>query len=442
MMRRLGPWWQRRTIQFRTSVVATAVALIALGVIAHAGGGIVSWLLIDSVDADLKRIAAGTARRVAGGEQPGAVARPEVRVLTPDGRPVDGMPPADLERWQLDEIRFGYGVLDFEAPAGLHRWRGVVTTAPGGRELVVAAEARLVGFADTAGRTGKLLAFASILAAGLVGLATWLVVHRSLRPVERIRVAAAGLPEGERLPVPEAADEIRALAEELNSMLARRDADTERLRRFTGDAAHELRNPVASIRAQAEVAVVHPDPALAQETLQDIARETLRLSYLVESLLALARAERDVEPARPVDLAAAARGIEGVELVVPEGRVLILAAPAEVSTVLGNVIGNAQRYARELIRVSVRIEEPDVGVPAGVRLVVDDDGPGIPPEHRELIFDRFHRVEPDRARSTGGAGLGLALVAEAVRRRGGSVRAGASPEGGARVEVTWPRAPG
>lgn len=442
MMRRLGTWWQRRTIQFRTSAVATAVALIGLGVIAHAGGGIVSWLLIDSVDADLKRIATGSARRVEGGERPSAVGNPEVRVLTPDGRSVDGLPEVDLDRWQLDEMRFGYGVLDFEAPAELHRWRGVITTAPDGRELLVAAEARLVGFADTAGRTGKLLAFASVLAAALVGLATWLVVHRSLRPVERIRVAAAGLPEGERLPVPEAADEVRALAQELNSMLARRDADTERLRRFTGDAAHELRNPVASIRAQAEVAVVHPEPALAQETLRDVAHEAERLSELVESLLALARAEREAEPARPVDLATAVRSLEGVERDVPEGPVLLLAAPAEVSTVLGNVIGNAQRYACELIRVAVRVDEPGIDTPGRVRLVVDDDGPGVPPEHRELIFDRFHRVEPDRARSTGGAGLGLALVAEAVRRRGGAVRADQSPEGGTRVEVSWPRAPG
>ena len=438
MIRRLRGWWQRRTIQFRTSVVATVVALIGLGVVAHAGAGIVSWLLIDSVDADLKRIAGGTASHVAAGSP--VVGRPDVRVLGENGEPVDGLPSANLSEWQIAELSAGSGVLDFEAPAELHRWRGVPVIDPGGRHLLVAAEARLVGFADTAGRTGKLLSFGSVLAAALVGFATWLVVHRSLRPVDRIRSAAAGLPEGERLPVPEAADEIRALAEELNAMLARRDADTERLRRFTGDAAHELRNPVASIRAQAEVAVMHPDPDIAHETLQDIALEAQRLSTLVESLLALARAEREVEPTRPVDLAAAARTAaerlgSDVELDVPEAPVLVLAAPAEVSTVLENIIGNAQRYTRTSVRVSVQAE-PGMGV----RLLVDDDGPGIPAEHRPRVFDRFYRVEPDRARSTGGAGLGLALAAEAVRRRGGSVRAGEAPSGGARIEVRWPAA--
>ncbi|MEB3366032.1 sensor histidine kinase [Saccharopolyspora mangrovi] len=440
MIGRLRGWWQRRTIQFRTSVVATVVALIGLGVVAHAGAGIVSWLLIDSVDADLKRIAGGTANQVAAGAP--IVGRPDVRVLEErTGAPVDGLPSANLSEWQIVELSAGSGVLDFEAPAELHRWRGVAVTDPAGRHLLVAAEARLVGFADTAGRTGKLLSFGSVLAAALVGFATWLVVHRSLRPVDRIRSAAAGLPEGERLPVPEAADEIRALAEELNKMLARRDADTERLRRFTGDAAHELRNPVASIRAQAEVAVMHPDPEIAHETLQDIALEAQRLSTLVESLLALARAEREVEPTQPVDLAAAVRAVaerlgSDVELDVPGEPVLVLAAPAEVSTVLENIIGNALRYTRTLVRASVQAE-PGMGV----RLVVDDDGPGIPPEHRPRVFDRFYRVEPDRARSTGGAGLGLALAAEAVRRRGGTAHAAESPAGGARIEVRWPAAP-
>ncbi|GAB3670706.1 ATP-binding protein [Saccharopolyspora tripterygii] len=439
MIRTLRVWWQRRTIQFRTSVVAAVVALIGLSVVAHAGAGIVSWLLIDSVDADLKRIAGGTASQVASGRP--HLPRPDVRVLGADGEPVDGLPSTNLGESQIAELRAGSGVLDFVAPAELHRWRGVAVTDSGGRHLLVAAESRLVGFADTAGRTGKLLGFGSVIAAALVGFATWLVVHRSLRPVDRIRSAAAGLPEGERLPVPEAADEIRALAEELNAMLARRDADTERLRRFTGDAAHELRNPVASIRAQAEVAVMHPDPEIAHETLQDIAGEAQRLSTLVESLLALARAEREVEPAGPVDLASAVRTAAerlgtDIDADLPEGPVLVLAAPAEVSTAVENIIGNALRYGRTLVRASVQAE-PGMGV----RLLVDDDGPGIPPEHRARVFDRFYRVEPDRARSTGGAGLGLALAAEAVRRRGGSVRAGESPEGGARIEVRWPSAP-
>ena len=100
----------------------------------------------------------------------------------------------------------------------------------------------------------------------------------SLRPVERIRRAAGRLPAGSRLPLPSAHDELRSLAAALNALLARRDEATERMRRFTGDAAHELRSPVASIRVQAEVAVANPDPELSQEVLGEVVRESVRLA--------------------------------------------------------------------------------------------------------------------------------------------------------------------
>ncbi|GAA2811853.1 ATP-binding protein [Saccharopolyspora taberi] len=445
MLRRLRSWWARRTIQFRTSAVATCVALCALGVIAQVSTGFVGWLLLDSVDTDLRRRAAVTTGELSAGVPAEALATTDVRVLDTTGAPLDGRPRLELESRQVNDLKSGAGVIEQTEHREWRRWVGAVVPAPDGAPLLVLAGTPLVGYADTLRTAGHVLGFGSLLATGSIGLATWLVVRRSLRPVERMRLAASTLPEGERLPVPEAEDELRSLAEAINAMLARRDADTDWLRRFTGDAAHELRNPVTAIRAQAEVAVVHPDPELAQETLQEIADEARRLSDLVDGLLALARAERGTRPPpRPVDLAAAARAavdranMRGarprVQLDTPTTAVVIQASPAEAATVLDNLISNALRYARALVRVAV--------LPAhdSVRLVVDDDGPGIPAEHRPRVFDRFHRVEPDRARSSGGSGLGLALVAEAVRRRGGGVRAAESPEGGARIEVRWPLA--
>src|SRR6185312_1047366 len=146
------------------------------------------------------------------------------------------------------------------------------------------------------------LVLAGLVLAGVVTLAAWAATRAALRPVDRMRLSAAALPPGERLPVPAPFDELRALAEEFNLLLARRDDAVARLERFTGDAAHELRSPVAAIRAQAEVAVAHPDPELAGETLRSVADEAARLTALLSDLLALARADAGRRPpARPVD---------------------------------------------------------------------------------------------------------------------------------------------
>jgi signal transduction histidine kinase len=258
--------------------------------------------------------------------------------------------------------------------------------------------------------------------------------------VERLRRAAARLPAGSRLPLPGADDELRSLAAALNALLARRDEATERMRRFTGDAAHELRNPVASIRVQAEVAVANPDPELSQEVLAEVVRESERLSTLVDGLLTLARSDAGELPAaEPVDVAAAAReavdrlgaNCPAVSLHVGGTASWVSAAPSEVDLVLDNLLRNAARHAHSHITVSV------LAATSAVRLVVDDDGDGIAERHRARVFDRFYRVQDDRARASGGSGLGLALVAEVVRRRGGTVRVGESPEGGARFQVRW-----
>lgn len=440
----LRQWWSRRTVQFRTSAVAALVALVGLLVIARISAGFIGWLSLESVDARLNATATTTAERVASGAPPARLAGEDIRVLNTLGEPVDGRGPTGLRPWEINDLKAGEGVTQAEAgDRGAQRWVGTVVPNPQGRPRLVLAGTDLVAYDDLRTTANYLLGIGSVLAATTVGAATWIVVRRSLRPVQRMRAAAAELPEGRRLPVPEPDDELRALAVGLNDLLARRDADTGWLRRFTGDAAHELRNPVGSIRAQAEVAVLHPDPDVAQETLQDIATEAQRLSELVDGLLALARAETGAQPpARQVELVAAVRlavdrantagARPRVQFVTTTSAIVVLATPHEVSTIVDNLISNALRYARALVRVSLL---PSAGT---VRLLVDDDGPGIPEEHRAQVFDRFHRVRQDRADGSGGAGIGLALVSEAVRRRDGSVRALESPEGGTRIEVRWP----
>ena len=412
-------WWLRRTLRFRITVVATGVALLCLLAFTSIAPALIGLIQITAVDQELEK------------------APP--RVLDVAGVPVDGGPPLPLTAQDIRSLKSGEPVLRMEGQSAL-RFRGQVVFGGDGTPRLEVYGSTLLGYGSANTLGTRWLAVAAVLVAGLVGIATWLAVRSSLLPVERMRVAAGELPHGERLPVPPSRDELQALAEALNALLARRDDASDRLRRFTGDAAHELRSPVASVRAQAEVAVAHPDPDFSIEVLESVVEESIRLSALVDSLLILARADTGAPPrAEAVDLvleAEAAISRLDAELLVrlnaPPSACLVSAARSEVELVLDNLLRNAARYAYSTITVTL--------VPVGrdVRLIVDDDGHGIPVEHRAKVFDRFYRVDEDRGRRSGGFGLGLALVAHLVQRRGGSVLAAESPAGGARLEIRWP----
>lgn len=427
------PMWLRITVP---AAVATLAVLLGLALLA---GRELGPLQVNAVDGALGDALAPASAMVEAGREPGPVDGVLVRVLDTAGAPADGKgaPPA-LGQGQIRALKAGERV-----DAGAMYWRGRVVTTPDGSMRLVVAGSALAGLGNAVHTGSALLLWAALIGALVAALATWLVVWTALRPVGRMRRALRVLPAGQRLPVPPANDEMRALAAEFNAQLDRQEESAQRLRRFTGDAAHELRSPVASIRVQAEVAVANPDPELAQETLADVLAEAERLSALLDQLLALARSDAgELAPAQPVELVTEARAavkrlppgappayVNGVV-----GTAWAYAAHGEVELVLNNLLRNASRYAQSRIVVSV------LAARATVRVVVDDDGPGVAPEHRDRVFDRFYRVSDDRARTSGGSGLGLAMVAEAVRRRGGRVTVGESPEGGARFQVTWRRA--
>ncbi|TCO58558.1 signal transduction histidine kinase [Actinocrispum wychmicini] len=430
--------WLRRSVRFRITTMATVATLAILLALATWTGRSIGSLLINSTDNELRPIMQTAVTDVSAGRLPHSdTPYVQVRVLDTAGTPVDGQPPPELDDRDVSVLKAGEPITRFRADLPI-RWVGTVATAPDGSQRLVAAGIGLAGYTQAQRNGVNWLLLAAVLGAVATGIATWFSVRSSLRPVERMRLDATRLPAGERLPLPDSDDELRSLAGALNGLLARRDEATERLRKFTGDAAHELRSPVASIRVQAEVAVANPDPELSQEVLGEIVRESERLSTLVDGLLTLARSDAGELPtAQPVDLVAAAEAAVSrsasthVTLQAPTGSAWVQAAPTEVDLVLDNLLRNAKLYARAQITVSV--------LPAGgfVRLIVDDDGPGIAPEHREKVFDRFYRVQDDRARQTGGSGLGLALVAEVVRRRGGTVMVTGSPDGGARFQIRW-----
>jgi len=278
-------------------------------------------------------------------------------------------------------------------------------------------------------------ALIGLLAAGLpllllvVGVTTWFVVGRALRPVDAIReeVEAIGAEDlHRRVPEPNLDDEIGRLAQTMNAMLARLEDATLRQQQFVADASHELRTPLTSIRSQLEVDLAHPERADWQATERAVLDDAVQLQRLVADLLALAAITSESATAgrsELVDLddvvlseARRARGISdvGIDTSGVSGA-QIEGNGGEMTRVVRNLLDNAVRHAAS--SVAVRLDESD----DEACLQVADDGPGIDECDRARIFERFARLDDARARDTGGTGLGLAIVYEVVRAHGGSI---------------------
>lgn len=281
----------------------------------------------------------------------------------------------------------------------------------------------------------------------VTGATAWRLAGLALAPVESIRSEVAAISAAElhrRVPEPGGDDEVARLARTMNGMLARLDDAQTRQRRFVSDASHELRSPVATIRQHAEVARTHPADMAVGELAETVLAEDLRLERLVDDLLWLARADehRSRPPSTAVDLddlvleeATRLRGSNGVRvdtMGVSAGQVL--GDRERLRHMLRNLGDNAARYATETVALSLVEREGQVV------FRVDDDGPGIPPEARERVFERFTRLDDARSRDIGGSGLGLAIVAEIVAAHDGTVVVGEAPIGGARLEVRLPAA--
>jgi signal transduction histidine kinase len=230
------------------------------------------------------------------------------------------------------------------------------------------------------------------------------------------------------LPVPEARDEVRSLALTLNDMLDRLAAAQQRQRALVSDTAHELRSPIASIRAQLEVALDHPEGQDWESTARDVHADVLRLAGLAEDLLLLARLdERAGTPQHgaTIDLAELSASVVAryagarVPVVCPGSAepCLVSGDWDALDRLLVNLIDNAVRYAKSGVTVTVGREGTEVA------LTVTDDGPGIPDADLERAFDRFARLDDARSRDGdegGGAGLGLAIVRATAQAYGGT----------------------
>ncbi len=291
--------------------------------------------------------------------------------------------------------------------------------------------------------------------AGMAALAWWLV-RRELRPLEDMAAAAGHIAAGdlsERVAPAERKTEVGRLGLALNGMLERielafaeRKASEERLRRFLADASHELRTPLTSIRGYAEMfrRGARDNPDDLDLAMRRIEEEGRRMGIMVDELLLLARLGEGREPERaPVDLARVlSDAVSDAHAADPE-REIVTAAPdtllvmgdePQLRQVVANLVANALRHTPA--RTPVRVTAAAVGRSAV--LEVADQGPGMPPEVAARAFEPFFRADPARVRATGGAGLGLAIVAAIVRAHGGTIEVASEPGAGATFTVRLP----
>ncbi|MBP2707841.1 HAMP domain-containing histidine kinase [Microbispora sp. RL4-1S] len=316
-------------------------------------------------------------------------------------------------------------------------------------ESPVVYAGRTVAGLTSSGALSKIFGFQNATLTVLAALAAWTITGRTLKPVEAIRARLAvinGHNLSGRVPEPYGQDEIARLARTVNGTLSRiEDAKrhTDRViaqqRQFVADASHELRTPLAGLRAELEEGHLHPEqtelPTLIERALVDVDR----LESIVCDLLLLARIHAGAGKTRvPIDVSELIR----TELArrsdpLPvrtclEPGVVVSAVRGQLVRVLANLMDNAQQHGRTHVLVELRS--------AGdyAELVVADDGAGIPAQDRERVFDRFVRLDAARSRDRGGTGLGLAIAREIANAHDGTLEAGETCRGGARLVVRLP----
>ena len=438
-------------------VLGLSVGLALGGVVLLA---VLGYALQRSVDADATRTAEAVARLaaedalpdplpVAGGQVRVQVVDAQGRIraasidadrLVPMVRP-DRLDPDRRERLVVSGERVGLAgpVRVVTVPAG---------TAADPLTVLVAKSLADVRHSTHVVRTILLVSFPLLV--GVLAAVAWRVVGATLRPVEALRRGAeeiTGRAGPERLPVPASRDEVHRLAVTLNDMLDRLESARQRQRAFVADAAHELRSPVTNIRTELEVAQRLGDRTDWAAVTESLLADTERLSRLVDDLLLLARLDEaagrgaarsgpaatgPVELGELLTVTASRYPSPPVEVTPPGAPLWTVGDPDELRRVLTNLLDNAVRHARTRVVLAA--------APAGAYhlVTVTDDGPGIPAADRERVFDRFTRLDDARARDAGGAGLGLAIVRELVRRAGGTVSLDDADGPGLRVSLRLP----
>lgn len=420
----------------------TLLAALVVGVALAAGAAILLLSLQDSLVRSGDAAAVARARDLAAvadaGGLPSTVSAPGeddvVQVVDSAGRVVAasanarGWPPIASFRpkGSAPAVRTAYDVADGSELEDYRVWG--VRAGSDEQPLFVYVGTSLEAVSEATARLRTSLAVGLPVMVAVLAFITWLLLGRTLRPVEGIRSEVSeieALALDRRVAVPSTDDEISRLAETMNAMLDRLEAASRRQREFVADASHELRSPLAAFRTQLEVALAHPADADWPTTAVELLADSDRMERIVGDLLYLARTDA-LPPEPPATL------VDLDDIVLDEANRLrshatvqidtsqVSAAPVrgggeELRRLIRNLLDNAVRHARSSVRVELVTADEEVV------LAVEDDGPGVPPEDRTRIFERFVRLDDARSPERGGTGLGLAIVQAITSRHGGRV---------------------
>ncbi len=415
-----------RSIRARGTLVATVVAAVLLTALA----AVSDWALRTVVYSEARHYADVTADRVAGGVrahgvqpliEPGSRIS-LIQVIDAQGKVV-GATAAATKLPPLTKVRPPPGVREMEFDRcyfdmGCYTLRVERVTQAADSPVVVAASPlpRLL----VSGLGAAVHWAISILSIALIAWLSWLVIGRSLRPVERLREQydeiRASRDPSLRIPEPQGDDEISRLIRSVNGALEEMERTLARQRQFASDASHELRTPIAGLRANLEDALLHPDDTDFREVAEASLRATDRLETIIADLLLLARIGAGTESLENIDLSALLRGEAqpDVRLEIEPG-LWVHGVRSQLARVITNLLDNAHRYGAGEIRLTAwSLDGESV-------ITVSDEGPGIPEADRERIFGSFTRLDTARSRGAGGTGLGLAIAREVAVAHGGSL---------------------
>jgi heavy metal sensor kinase len=446
--RTLSRAWRRLPISTRLGATFGVVFLVILAVLT----GLAYWglgqILRSEVDRTLVAAAEYLTESRAHGDdidegELGGVESPEfeTQVLTRDGRVVSGSGPRLRSAPLLSEQQATAAAseealfADVAEDDELQRALATPLDQDGDQVLVVVAELDSVrGAQEGLLHLVLVLApFASLLA----GAAGWRVARHGLRPVARMTADADALSAEDlssRLALPHSRDEVFRLGTTLNSLLTRIQEARRRERDFTADASHELRTPLAILRAELELSRSHASGDELARALDSALEETDRLGHLVDDLLLLARADAGhVTPRMLIDIAEATDGLlpgfraladRRAITVTRTGDAVVRADGRALGRALANLVDNAIRHAPDGGHVALTIRQ---GADS-TSISVTDDGPGVPPEDRDRMVQRFAQLDRTQSRG-GGAGLGLSIVSAVAAAHDGRIEITQGPSG-------------